>query len=78
MGYTIESKPMAQMGLGITVPYISPPLIRAWLSRTNQGVEEAVATWEALWVDIGRFRSSLMHSQKSCYTWRSSSAVIVT
>ena len=52
MGHTIESKPKAQMGLSITMPYISPPLIPARLSGMNQGVQEAIATWEALWVDI--------------------------
>ena len=69
MGHTVESESKAQMGLGITVPYISPLLIRARLLGTNQGIQETIAIREALWVDIGRFRNPLMHSQKACSTW---------
>ena len=32
MGHTVELEPKAQMGLGTTVSYISPPLIQAQLS----------------------------------------------
>ena len=32
MGHTVESESKAQMGLGTTVSYISPPLIHAQLS----------------------------------------------
>ena len=51
MGHTVESESKAQMGLGITVPYISPLLIRARLLGTNQGIQETIAIREALWVD---------------------------
>ena len=43
MGHTVESGSKAQLDLGITVPYISPPLIHVWLSGTNQGTQEAIA-----------------------------------
>ena len=43
MGHTVESESKAQMGLGITVPYISPLLIRARLLGTNQGIQETIA-----------------------------------
>ena len=78
MGHTVESESKAQMGLGIIVPYISPLLIRARLSGTNQGIQETIAIQEALWVDIGRFRNPLMRSQKACCTWLFGLAVIIT
>ena len=30
MGHAVESRSKAQMDLGTTIPYISPPLIHAW------------------------------------------------
>ena len=36
MGHTVESGCKAQLGLGITMPYISPPLIRSRESDMNQ------------------------------------------
>jgi len=47
MGHIVESGSKAQLGLGITVPYISPPLILIRLSETNQGTQEAIAVQEA-------------------------------
>ena len=41
MGHIIGLKPEAQMGLDIARPYISPPLIRAQFSGTNQGIQGA-------------------------------------
>ena len=43
MGHTIESEYKAQMGLSITVPYISSPLIRARFSGTKQGIQDTIA-----------------------------------
>ena len=67
MGHTVELGSKAQLGLGITAPYIIPPLIRAQLSRTNQGIQEAIAIREAQRVDIGRLRNPLMRPQKARY-----------
>ena len=64
MGHTVELGSKAQLGLGITAPYIIPPLIRAQLSRTNQGIQEAIAIREALWVNICQLRNALMRPQK--------------
>ena len=44
------------MGLDITGPYISPPLIRARLSGTNQGARKATITRETQWVYFGQFQ----------------------
>ena len=70
MGHTVESESKAQLGLGITMPYISPPLIRVRLSGTNQGTQEAIAVREVQRVDIGRLRNSLMCPQKARYICR--------
>ena len=60
MGQIVKSESKAQMGLGITVLYISPPpLIRAQFSETNQGTQEAMAIREAQRVDIGRLRKPI-------------------
>ena len=67
MGHTIESRSKAQLGLGITVLYISPPLIRARPSGMNQGIQEAIAIREAQRVNIGRLRNPLMCPQKARY-----------
>ena len=78
MGHIVESEYKAQMGLGITMSYISSPLIRARFSRTNQGIQDTIAIWEALWVDMGWFRNPLMCFQKVCSTWLFGLAVIIT
>ena len=39
ISHAIRLKPKAQMGLDITGLYISPSLIRVWLSGTNQGIQ---------------------------------------
>ena len=41
MGHTVGLKFKVQVGLGILVPYISPPLICARFSRVNQRIEGA-------------------------------------
>ena len=56
-------------GSGGPVPYISPPLIRAQSSRTNQGIQEAITIQEAQRVDIGRLRNPLMRLQKARCIW---------
>ena len=43
-------------GHGGPVSYISPPLIRAWRPKANQGVQEAVAIREAQLVGHGQLR----------------------
>ena len=60
MGHTVKSRSKAQLGLGITVPYIIPPLILIRLSETNQGTQEAIAVQEAHRVDIRWLKNSLM------------------
>ena len=47
------------MGLDKTGLYIRPPLIRAQLSRMNQGVRKAAITQETQWVYFGRFQRSI-------------------
>ena len=44
LGHTVDLCFKAQMGLGIMGLYISPPLIRVWLSGTNQGTRKAAVT----------------------------------
>ena len=39
MSHVIRLNRKAQMGLDITELYISPSLIRVWLSGTNQGIQ---------------------------------------
>ena len=67
MGHTVESRSKAQLGLGITMLYISPPLIYARPLGTNQGIQEEIAIREAQRVNIGRLRNPLMRPQKARY-----------
>ena len=53
MGHTVRLEPKAQMGLDILVPYISPFLIRARFSGTNQGIQEEITIREAQRVNTG-------------------------
>ena len=51
-------------GSGGSMSYISPPLIRARSSGTNQGIQEAKTIQEAQQVDTGWLRNPLMRPQK--------------
>ena len=65
----LEFKAQGLNGFGGLVPYISPPLIRARSSRTNQEIQEAITIWEAQQADIGWLRNPLMCPQKACCVW---------
>ena len=54
MGHTVESESKAQMGLGTTVSYISPPLIHAQLSgrikeSKRHSLSEKLSGWILGW-----------------------------
>ena len=78
MGHTVELEPKAQMGLGTTVSYISPPLIHAQLSgRIKESKRHSLSEKLNGWILDGS-RDPLMRSQKARYIWMFGLAVIIT
>ena len=55
MDHAVESESKAQMDLGTTVPYISPPLIHTWfLGRIKESKRHSLSEKLNGWI-LGRF-----------------------
>ena len=68
MGHATGLKFKAQMGLGISVPYISHPLIRAQVPRRIKESKMHPHLRRSMGESFGGFRNPLMRSQKArCY-----------
>ena len=77
MGHAAGPKFKAQMELGTSVPYISPPLIHAWLSGRIKEPKRHSCLRRSTGRDLGGYRNPLMHSQKAHYSGSLGSAVII-
>ena len=78
MDHATGSKFKAQMDLGTTVPYISPPLIHAWLPGRIKEPKRHSRLRRFTGGDLGGYGNPLMRSQKVRCSKALGSAVIIT
>ena len=76
MGHAAGPKSKAQLDLGTSVPYISPPLIHARLPRRIKELKRHLRRLTGR--DLGGYRNPLMCSQKTCCFGVLGSVVIIT
>ena len=78
MGHAARLEFKAQMGLGISVPYISHPLIRAQVLRRIKESKMHPHLRRSMGESFGGFRSPLMRSQKARCSEPFGLAIIIT
>ena len=78
MGHAAGPEPKAQLDPGISVPYISLPLIHARMPGRIKEPERHSRLRRLIGRDLGGYGNPLMLSQKTCCSGALGSVVIIT